>query len=235
MSNFQRVYTIAFAAVAVLLVGFFVFHKQLGVEFAPLAGTGTPHMEGTGTADAAALTRDDLNQAEFAFRRLEIDTSQPQAQACLVFTRTLDASGLTHYEDYLGITPEVPIAVRATENRLCIAGFAYNEAYNVELRTGLPSADGETLEFPETVAVELRDRRPLVRFEGGILLPRDNAEGVPVTTVNIATLDVKLMRVGDRLLSQLESGIVDQRALYWYERDQLESAQASVVWTGQMD
>jgi uncharacterized protein YfaS (alpha-2-macroglobulin family) len=43
------------------------------------------------------------------------------------------------------------------------------------------------------------------------------------------------MRVGDRLLSQLESGIVDQRALYWYERDQLESAQASVVWTGQMD
>jgi hypothetical protein len=36
---------------------------------------------------------------EFAFRRVEIDTSKPRAEACLVFTRKLDASGKTLYED----------------------------------------------------------------------------------------------------------------------------------------
>jgi len=231
MSNFKRVFTVAAAAIAVLAVGFFAFQDQLG--FGP-GGTGTPQSEGPAPRDPAALTAEDLAQAEFAFRRLEIDTSEAQAQACLVFTRELDASGQTRYEDYLGITPETEIAVRANANRLCVAGFAYNEVYSVELRTGLPSAEGERLEFPETVSVELRDRRPLVRFEDGILLPRDNADGVPVTTVNIVTLDVKLLRVGDRLLSQLETGIVDQRALYWYERETLENYQASVVWEGQM-
>src|SRR5690606_30054617 len=36
-------------------------------------------------------------QAEFAFRRLEIDTARTQAEACLVFTRRLDGSGKTDY------------------------------------------------------------------------------------------------------------------------------------------
>src|ERR1700733_9827456 len=43
---------------------------------------------------------------DFAFRRLEVDTTKPQAEACFVFTRDLDASGKTHYEDYFSIDPE---------------------------------------------------------------------------------------------------------------------------------
>jgi uncharacterized protein YfaS (alpha-2-macroglobulin family) len=49
-----------------------------------------------------------------------------------------------------------------------------------------------------------------VRFSGGIVLPRDNADGLPITTVNIDKLKLKLIRVGDRLLSQIESGTVDE-------------------------
>ena len=36
---------------------------------------------------------------EFAFRRLEIDVSKPQAEACLVFTRALDASEIARLHD----------------------------------------------------------------------------------------------------------------------------------------
>ena len=50
----------------------------------------------TGTQTPAQMAE----AANFAFRRLEVDTSKPQAEACLVFTRSLDASGRTHYEDY---------------------------------------------------------------------------------------------------------------------------------------
>ena len=58
---------------------------------------------------------------------------------------------------------------------------------------------------------------------------------MPITTVNVAKLDVKVMRVGDRLLSQLQTGVVDQREFYDYERNNIENEQGQVVWTGQMN
>src|SRR5262245_59095992 len=46
---------------------------------------------------------------DFAFRRLEIDTSKAQAEACLVFTRRLDNSGKTQYQDYLALDPAIKV------------------------------------------------------------------------------------------------------------------------------
>jgi hypothetical protein len=172
---------------------------------------------------------------EFAFHRLEIDTTKAQPEACLVFTRALDVSGKTHYEDYLAVDPATRIVVHPVDERLCIAGFSFNQTYNLTLKPGLPDAAGEKLVESESVPVELRDAPSLVRFTGGIILPRDNADGVPVTTVNIDRLKVKLIRVGDRLLSQIESGTVDETTLYSYSDTDLESSQGSVVWQGTMD
>jgi uncharacterized protein YfaS (alpha-2-macroglobulin family) len=172
---------------------------------------------------------------EFAFRHLETDTSKAQAEACLSFTRALDASGRTHYEDYLTIDPETKVVVRVVDKSICIAGFGFNATYNVTLKKGLPDAAGDKLAEEETVPVSLSDKPALVRFSGGIVLPRDNADGVPVTTVNIDKLRLKIIRVGDRLLSQIESGVVDQTTLYSWDESQLENNQGSVVWTGTMD
>src|SRR4051812_8299021 len=130
----------------------------------------------TGAAPVAPASND------FAFRRLEIDTSKPQAEACLVFTRPLEASGRTHYEDYLAIDPATKVAVRVVDPRLCLAGLAFDKTYNVTLRSGLPDAGSARLAGDETLPVELRDKPALVRFAGGIILPRENAAGVPVTT-----------------------------------------------------
>src|SRR5579864_6938417 len=107
----------------------------------------------------------------FAFRRLEIDTTKPVAEACLVFTRDLDASGRTHYEDYLSIDPQVRVATHVVDARLCLSGLDFNTSYTVTLKTGLPSAGGDKLTEEETVPVELRDKPSLVRFAGGIVLP----------------------------------------------------------------
>jgi hypothetical protein len=128
---------------------------------------------------------------EFAFHRLDIDTSQAQAQACLVFTRPLDITGKTHYEDYLTVDPKTRIVVRPLDQRLCIGGLDFNQTYNMTLKTGFPDAAGDKLVEEETVPVELRDKPALVRFSGGIVLPRDNADGVPVTTINIDKLKLE--------------------------------------------
>ncbi|MFO1248568.1 MAG: alpha-2-macroglobulin [Alphaproteobacteria bacterium] len=206
------------------------------------------HLGGHGAKDAGVLARLQSGIAAvtggsapvteeakyFAFRRLDVDVSKPQAEACLVFTRALDASGKTHYEDYLSIDPALKVAVRVVDTRLCLAGMAFDKTYNVTLKTGFPSAGGDKLTEEETVPVELRDKPALVRFNGGIILPRDNAAGVPVVTVNIDKLALKIIRVGDRLLSQIETGTIDNTTLYTWDAKQLQDNQGKLVWQGNM-
>jgi uncharacterized protein YfaS (alpha-2-macroglobulin family) len=172
---------------------------------------------------------------EFAFHRLDIDTSKAQAEACLVFTRDLDASGHTHYEDYLKIDPQTRIVSHVVGSSLCLSGLDFNTTYNVTLKTGFPSASGQKLAEEETVPVTLQDKPSLVRFADGIILPRNNADGVPVTTVNVSKLKLKVIRVGDRLLSQITSDVVDQTSLYSWSDTSIQDNQGKLIWSGTMD
>jgi uncharacterized protein YfaS (alpha-2-macroglobulin family) len=172
--------------------------------------------------------------ADFVFRRLEIDTSKAQAEACLVFTRRLDASGRTNYQDYLALDPVTKVAVRVVDDRLCLAGLEFEKTYNVTLKPGLPDAGGARLAGEETLPVELRDKPALVRFNGGIILPRENATGVPISTINVDRLALKLIRVGDRLLAQLQNDTIDQTSLWGWDARQLEENQGALIWQGTM-
>src|SRR5215471_9501576 len=236
MGQNQRWIVIAGGAVAVVLVAVVVALYVLGGR-GPGAGQGVLERLRNGvvaiTSSFAPAKIPSLE--EFAFRRLDIDTTKPQAEACLVFTRDLDASGRIHYEDYFSIEPKVRVANHVVGERLCLSGLEFNTTYTVTLKAGLPSATGEKLAEDETVPVELRDKPSIVRFAGGIVLPRNNAEGVPVTTVNIAKLKLKVIRVGDRLLSQIESSVVDETTLYSWKDSDLETSQGKLVWEGSMD
>jgi len=235
MTKNQRLLLIIGGGVAVLLVAALVAVYLLGGRGkGPDSGVLARLQSGL-SAVTGGLTAPPAEEAKtFAFRRLEIDVSKPEAEACLVFTRALDASGKTHYEDYLSVDPVIRIAARVVDTRLCLAGMAFDKTYNVTLKVGLPSAGGDKLTEEETVPVELRDKPSLVRFSGGIILPRDNAAGVPVTTVNIDKLALKIIRVGDRLLSQIETGTVDNTTLYGWDAKQLQDNQGTLVWQGNM-
>ena len=220
-------------AVIAVVVGALYF---AGGGNAPLGGGFFSRIANGLSTVTGSMTPAQMAEApDFAFRRLEVDTTKPQAEACLVFTRSLDASGKTHYEDYFSIDPTTRVAAHVVDNRLCLSGLDFNATYQVTLKSGLPAATGEKLLADETVPVELRDKPSLVRFAGGIILPRDNAEGVPVTTVNIAKLRLKVIRVGDRLLSQIESGTIDETTLYSWTDSDLENSQGTLVWQGTMD
>ncbi|HEY1613940.1 MAG TPA: alpha-2-macroglobulin [Rhizomicrobium sp.] len=232
----RRLFLIGGAIVVVLIVAGGIFF-YLGSPNGPSSGGFFARLRsGFSASIGRTMTPAEMAQApEFAFHRLEIDTTGREAQACLEFTRALDATGRTHYEDYLAVDPKTRIVVRSLDQRLCMSGLSFNQTYTVTLRKGLPDASGDKLAAEETVPVELRDKPPLVRFSGGIILPRDNADGVPVTTINIARLKLELIAVGDRLLSQIESGVVDQTTMYQWDETQLKSNQGALVWSGTMD
>ena len=240
----QRSLIIVFAVVTALVSAIFVsarYFQQTEMaapvdEFATLTEPGSmPGGPSTGDTTATPITSIPEKPAPFfAFRRLEVQTSGEEPEACLVFTRKLDNSGTTKYEDYLKFDPVVTFALRVSQDRLCVQGLAFGQAYTLELKEGLPATGGEKLTKSESFPVELRDKPSLVRFGNGLVLPRDTADGVPVTTVNVAKLDIKVIRVGDRLLSQLQTGVVDQREFYEYDRQALENEQGQLVWEGQL-
>lgn len=233
----QRV-LIALAVVVALTAAVFLavryFGQRMPVDVAESPTTTTSGTTGTTGSTGPVTAAPEAPAPYFAFRRLEVQTSGDEPEACLVFTRKLDNSGATKYEDYLTFDPEARIALRVTQDRLCIQGLAFGQSYQLELKAGLPATGGEKLTKSETLPVELRDKPSLVRFGNGLVLPRDNTEGVPITTVNVAKLDIKVIRIGDRLLSQLQTGVVDQREFYEYERNSIEDEQGQIVWTGQL-
>src|ERR1700722_19268944 len=97
---FRRIFLIggALAAALVLVVGglYYVGGRKGGEgSFLDRVASGfqTVTQIGSSTSNEAG--------GEFVFPRLDIDTSKPQAEACLAFSRGLDLTGRTHYEDYL--------------------------------------------------------------------------------------------------------------------------------------
>ncbi|MCF8532478.1 MAG: hypothetical protein K9G48_05715, partial [Reyranella sp.] len=119
----------------------------------------------------------------FAYRRLGIDSSRPEGEACFAFNKPL-ATGDVKYGDYVRIEPEVKSALRVVDDRLCMGGLSYGQDYKVRLLAGLPSRDGAKLDEERSVDVALGARPAVVTLPGkGFILPRGSSAGLPVTTI----------------------------------------------------
>ena len=183
------------------------------------------------------MTPEEMAQApEFAFRRLEIDTTQAQAQACLVFTRTLDVSGKTHYEDYLESRAGRPASsCGALDQRLCIGGLDFNQTYNATLKTGCrqPPAKSSARQrrFRSSCATSLR----WYDLSGGIILPRDNADGVPVSNRQYRCSSWKSCGSAIVFFRRSKAAWSIRTTMYSWDATQLKNNQGTLVWSGTMD
>lgn len=171
----------------------------------------------------------------FRFVRTTTQESGPAPEACLVFNKPLDETGHVKYEDYVRLQPEAQVASRVERQKLCLAGLNFGGAYKVTLRPGLPAAgQGGKLEEEQQVAVTFGDREPVVALGQGFILPRETSDGLPITTVNVDRLAVKLYRVGDRILARMRTDLLDQRSFYPYSIGEIGGDQGRLVWQGEV-
>lgn len=138
-------------------------------------------------------------EQDFAYFRYRIDTSTEQPLACFVFSAALDPQ--TDYSPYVEFRPAFRPALSVEGRELCVGGLAFGTSRTATILAGLPAADGRTLRRGETVPIDFADRPPFVGFKGtGVILPRENADGLPVETVNVDQVKVTVSRIGDRAL-----------------------------------
>jgi len=136
----------------------------------------------------------------FAIWTSRLDDRTPGASACIRMSRPLDPR--KSYGDYVTVSPDLghPPAVTVAGDELCVAGVGY-VSRTVTLLHGLPAADGETLQANVDVAFEAGSKPVYVGFSGGgVILPREDADGVGLETVNVSRLHVEVWRVPDRNL-----------------------------------
>lgn len=139
----------------------------------------------------------------FAFQRLVFDTSGDQPKACFQFSDKLDESGKTNYADYVRLTPAVKPAISVDGQSLCLSGLEFDVDYRATIRPGLPNAKGEKLVRGQDVAIAFGDKPAYVGFVGdGVVLPRLEADGVGIETVNVEKFEIDVRRVSDRSLAR---------------------------------
>ncbi len=169
----------------------------------------------------------------FEVTRLDLDTSKDLAAACLTFSEALIEGPAAHYEDYVSVPGHAEAALLASGPRLCLSGLPFGKAYSIELRAGLPAASGAKLAAAQSLPITFADKAPIVRFASSaqFVLPRTGNAGVPVTTVNLDEVALRVYRVSDRALFQK---LDIQAVINSYQIDQLESETAALVWSGKM-
>jgi len=174
--------------------------------------------------------------------RLDLSSGTPKA--CIRMSRTLDAR--KSYGDFVSVSPELghPAAVTVSNDELCVAGVGF-ENRTITLLRGLPSSTGDKLQANEDVAFQAGAKPVYVGFAGsGVILPREDADGVGLETVNVSRLRIEVWRVPDRNLvrKQLSAPDPTPEGSYGYDydedyagpgRDEVGS-DGRRIWTGDM-
>ncbi len=171
--------------------------------------------------------------AKYGFRitdsSVESDSAAPRI--CAQFSEPLAKTGI-EYETYVRL-PQPDLSVQAQESQLCVDGVQHGSRYRLVFRAGLPSATGETLIKDVELTHYVRDRAPSVRFPGRTyVLPKTADAALPVETVNLSNIDLRLRRVSDRnLLRAVQDGYFGRPLSNWQDQN-FSSDIAEEVWTG---
>ncbi len=187
--------------------------------------------------DKDTADRRDFLRRQYGFRivstRAERDSDTPRI--CLEFSDPLRDSRRTHYADYLRISPEVPVEPLISGNQICLGGVAYGTQYEIRALPGLPSQTGDRLTSEDAFTVTVADRDASVAFRGrAYVLPRHGAGTVPLSTVNVSEVSVRLLRINDRnLMQQIVTGDLGN-GLAGYELERVISTSGQLLWSGRM-
>ncbi len=161
--------------------------------------------------------------------RVQSDSATPRL--CVEFSEPLLLSGVS-YADYVKLTATGVVAT--PEGReLCIEGLEHGQRYTLVLRRGLPAGNGEALIKDVELTHYIGDRSPAVRFPGrAYVLAKTDQAALPIETVNLSEVDLRLRRISDRnLLRSIQDGYFGRPLSQWQD-EHFASDIAEEVWTG---
>ena len=173
---------------------------------------------------------------EHGFRMLNYtsDNELNVPRICVQFSDNV-AKGRVDFANYVTVNGEKPASVRVQGAQLCVEDLLHGKRYEVKVRSGLPSTEGDQLPTPIELTVYIRDRLPSVRISGrNYVLPRIGQQGIPVVSINTKLVKASIYRIGDR---RLAAEVLDgdfEKQLQTYELKQIADQKGEKIWSGEM-
>ena len=167
----------------------------------------------------------------FAVSETQVDSDNSDPRLCVIFNEPLTRAGVD-YAPFVQM-PDVDFTVEVSDSQLCMTGVEHGQRYRIVLRPGLPAASGETLVRPVELTLYVRDRTPAARFTTrAYVLPRLGDAALPIETVNLDTLDLKLSRISDRNIVRAMTDGLFAQPLYEYDDYYFNDQIAEKIWEG---
>jgi len=229
------------AGLGILLAGFlggFVFAKATDALNVGKPGA-ISLFSGFGHPRGATAPRRGIPKPEgFAPWRQVVDSSGADPRACVEFTRPLDPR--RSYADFVLISPDPGRAPAVTvkgpdDTQLCLTGLGFYDR-RITFLKGFQAKNGEQLKANADIDFTFGAKPPYVGFAGeGVILPREDADGVGIETMNVARIAIEVWRVPDRNLVRKSISAPDATAEGEYAGDYGDDAVGSdgrKVWSG---
>ncbi|HXP02873.1 MAG TPA: alpha-2-macroglobulin [Stellaceae bacterium] len=172
-----------------------------------------------------------------AFRviKVEVEAEADAPRACLRLNEPVATKGDISYGSYVRTTPALDGIVTGRDDTVCLDGLKHGTTYQITLLTGFPSATGEKTISDFKANVVIPDRKPSISFAGtGYVLPREGSAGLPVTTVNLDRVKVRILKVNER---NLVPSIDTEKLTMSFgsdDVDEIANRSGSLVWQGEM-
>src|SRR5690606_12593510 len=137
---------------------------------------------------------------------------------------------------YITVEGNRQIAVETQDSQLCITGIAHGQRYNVKVRAGLPSADGDTLKQDVALNVYVPDRTPFVAFaNNAYVMPAGLGGGLPIASVNAERADLMIDRLGDRAIATAIRNGIFGGDLQSYSAEDVANNYGELTFEGKVD
>ena len=177
----------------------------------------------------------------FGVGAMEVVAERDAPQACFTFTGRLETAQAVNYRDHLSVEPAdagaapEAVSVVARDRSLCVEGLQHGRRYRITLREGLPGGEGSRLATADSRELEVPNRKPSLAFRGaGYILPRVDAAGLPLRSINLDRARLQVLRIADRsLVEKIYFGRVSQQ-LSDYDVGELVDRAGQEVWRGEM-
>lgn len=173
--------------------------------------------------------------AGMAVRRLATEGEANPPRACISFTVPPARTILP--QDWVRLDPPRPEAAVTREGeQLCVSGLPSGQTTKIILRQGLPGEQELALARQTTLSVAMPNRRPSIGFDTRLfVLPRFQAQAVTLTTVNLSSVALKLIRLSDRSIPALLRDTHLGQPMDSWSAEYLSDSVGSVVWQGKAD
>src|SRR5207237_2144401 len=171
----------------------------------------------------------------FRVTKAEIAAENDAPRVCLRFNDKISTKADLTYGAFVRATPDLAGILTARGDTLCLNGLKHGENYEVELLAGFPADSGEKTIESWKSRVVVPDRKRSLSFTGtGYVLPREGSAGLPLTTINLDKVKVRLVRINERNL--VPSVNADKLTMSFdpSDVDELIEQSGSLVWKGEM-